>query len=71
MSKKSAPLAAPAGLRYIGAGAWLHGVPARDLTAAEAARHIETIKAAEAAGSVLYVPAPASIEEAPAGAEED
>ncbi len=70
MTKKSAP-PAPGALRYVGAGAWLMGVPARDLTPDEAARHNDAIKAAEAAGQVLYVPAPATIEEAPAGAKED
>jgi hypothetical protein len=50
-------------LRYLG-GAWIHGVPARDLTAGEAALHGELIRDQEAAtGMRMYepvAPAPAS-----------
>lgn len=41
-------------LKYIGAGAWIPGVPARDLTAAEAVNYAELIEAAMAAGHILY-----------------
>jgi hypothetical protein len=44
--------------RYVGDGAWLPGVPARDLTAVEFERHQEAIEAAAAAGHVLYVAEP-------------
>ena len=40
--------------RYVGKGAWLPGVPARDLSEAEFERHREMIEAAAAAGHVLY-----------------
>ena len=43
-------------LRYLG-GAWIHGVPARDLTAAEAAQHGAKIAEQEAiTGWKMYEP---------------
>jgi hypothetical protein len=42
------------GLRYIGAGAWIPGVPARDLSAEEAEQHAAAIEAAAQAGHILY-----------------
>lgn len=43
-------------LRYLG-GAWIHGVPARDLTADEAAQHDATIADQEAlTGTKMYEP---------------
>lgn len=47
----------PVPLRYVGKGAYLPFVPARDLSAEEAALHWATIKEAEANGQRLYVPA--------------
>ncbi len=44
------------GFIYIGAGAWIPGVPARDLNEAEAKEHAGAIAATEAAGHRLYVP---------------
>lgn len=44
--------------KYVGKGAWLPGVPARDLSQAEFERHSEAIEAAAAAGHVLYVTEP-------------
>lgn len=43
------------GLRYIGEGAWIPGVPARDLTEEEAALYADLIAATAAAGHVLYI----------------
>lgn len=44
-------------LKYIGNGDYIHGVPARDLSAAEARQHKDTIAAAEeATGTRLYEP---------------
>lgn len=43
---------------YAGKGAWLPGVPARDLSEAEFERHRVVIEAAAAAGHVLYVQEP-------------
>lgn len=56
------------GLRYIGNGAFLPLVPARDLTPAEVEQYADLLKEAEASGSkaLLYVAA----DEAPAQAEE-
>jgi hypothetical protein len=45
-------------VRYVGNGAWLPGVPARDLSLAEFSRHQAAIEAAAAAGYVLYVAEP-------------
>lgn len=43
---------------YVGGGAWVAGVPARNLTAAEWEVHRETVRACEAASGVrLYVEA--------------
>lgn len=43
-------------MRYLG-GAWIHGVPARDLTADEAAQHGALIAKQEAAtGMKMYEP---------------
>lgn len=42
-------------VRYVGNGAWLPGVPARDLSQVEFERHREAIEAAAAAGHVLYM----------------
>lgn len=53
MSKKQNEVTA---LRYVGNGAYLPFVPARDLSADEAAQHWQIIKAAEANGQRLYVP---------------
>ena len=45
-------------LRYVGAGTYIHGVPARDLTEEEAAQHGAVIREQEAlTGTVLYEPA--------------
>lgn len=41
-------------LKYIGAGAWIPGVPARDLTAEEATIYADLIEATIAAGHILY-----------------
>lgn len=48
------------GLRYIGAGAFLPHVPARDLSAAEVAQYAAWLNEAEAAGTLtlLYQPLP-------------
>lgn len=46
----------PGALRYVGNGAYLPFIPARDLSAEEAAQHWATIKEAEANGQRLYVP---------------
>ncbi|MBX3050807.1 MAG: hypothetical protein KF753_04995 [Caldilineaceae bacterium] len=43
-------------LLYMGEGAWIPGVPARDLNEEEAKTHADAIKATEAAGHRLYVP---------------
>ena len=44
-------------LKYIGNGDYIHGVPARDLNAAEAKQHADAIAAAEGAtGKRLYEP---------------
>jgi hypothetical protein len=43
-------------MRYIGEGAWIPEVPARDLTEEEAKTHAAAIKATELAGHRLYVP---------------
>ncbi len=44
-------------LRYVGDGEYIHGVPARNLSAEEAAMYGATITAtAEATGRVLYAP---------------
>lgn len=48
---------APVALRYVGEGAYLPFVPARDLSAEEAAQHWATIQEAHANGQRLYVPA--------------
>lgn len=57
MAKKNSAPNAPVALRYVGEGAYLPFVPARNLTADEAARHWAIIKQAEANGQRLYVPA--------------
>jgi hypothetical protein len=44
-------------LRYVGAGTYIHGVPARDLTEAEAAQHGAVIREQETlTGTVMYEP---------------
>lgn len=43
------------GLKYISDGAWLPGVPARDLSAEEAKQYADLIEAAAAAGHILYI----------------
>lgn len=44
-------------LKYVGAGTYIHGVPARDLTETEAARHAATIQQQEElTGTALYEP---------------
>lgn len=46
-------------LIYVGAGSFIHGVPARDLTAEEALKFGATITAQQqATGLTLYVPKP-------------
>ena len=64
-------------LRYLG-GAWIHGVPARDLTAAEAAEHGAKIAEQEAiTGMKMYEPvaqpaaAPAKASKAAQSAQEE
>ena len=63
-------------LRYLG-GAWIHGVPARDLTAAEAAEHGAKIAEQEAVtGMKMYEPvqptaAPAKASKAAQAAQEE
>lgn len=48
-----------AGLRYLGHGEWIPGIPARDLTAEEAARFAEVLRThTRNTGRVLYGPAP-------------
>lgn len=66
MTKRTGALAG--GLRYVGAGAYIMGVPARDLSPDEAMKHAEAIERVAEAGQVLYVPA--QTQEAPAGAKE-
>lgn len=51
-SKKTAPQA----VRYIGDGAWLPGVPARDLSAEEWELYRETILASPSAGQLYQLP---------------
>jgi len=46
----------PVPLRYVGEGAYLPFVPARDLTVEEAAQHWAIIQEAHANGQRLYVP---------------
>lgn len=54
---KARGVATPGPLRYIGAGRFLMGVPARDLTADEAALHHDLIAACLAeTGVQLYEP---------------
>jgi hypothetical protein len=48
-------------LRYVGAGSFYFGVPARDLTAEEAEQHREIVE-----NSPLYAP----LEQQPAGADD-
>jgi len=55
------------GLTYIGNGAWLPEVPARDLTEDEALLHAVAIAAAAKAGHVLYE----SVKDAPRRATPD
>lgn len=44
------------GMKYVGAGAYIHGVPARDLTDEEADRHGALIAEQQAvSGMTLYV----------------
>ena len=63
-------------LRYLG-GAWIHGVPARDLTAAEAAEHGAKIAEQESiTGMKMYEPvqpaaAPAKASKAAATPQEE
>ena len=61
MAKKNS---APVALRYVGEGAYLPFVPARDLSVSEAAQNWAIIKEAEANGQRLYVPAEQVGEEA-------
>ena len=50
------------GLRYVGDGEWIPGVPARDLTAEEAEAHRERIEACERnTGRTLYVVAGSAV----------
>ena len=50
------------GLKYVGGGAWLAGVPARDLTALEALRYAAQIAACK---QTLYVPVEVPAQPAP------
>lgn len=43
------------GLKYIGGGAWIPGIPARNLSAEEATQYAAMIEASAAAGHILYV----------------
>lgn len=58
MSKKTSGVlpAKPVAVRYVGR-AFLPFVPARDMSASEAAPHWKTLLEAEANGQRLYVPA--------------
>ena len=47
------------GLRYVGNGSWIPGVPARDLSAEEAVIYADLIEATRFAGHTLYVALPA------------
>lgn len=55
--KQKTTQAQPGPLRYVGDGSYLPFVPARDLSAEEAAQHWATIQEAHANGQRLYVPA--------------
>lgn len=47
-----------AGLKYVGDGEWIEGVPARDLSEEEVKAHKDAIEATqETTGRVLYEPA--------------
>lgn len=61
--RKQAAPGEPVAMRYIGGGAYLPGIPARDLSAAEAAKHWATIQTAIANGQRLYEPAQAPVED--------
>ena len=57
-------------LRYLG-GAFIHGVPARDLTADEAAQYADVIKEQqELTGAMLYEPVKAAKAATPKAKEE-
>ena len=54
MAKKREPTAG--GMRYVGDGSHIHGIPARNLSAEEAGRYRETILESQmATGISLYV----------------
>ena len=53
----------PVAVRYVGKGAYLPFVPAKDLSAEEVAQHWATIQEAHANGQRLYVPAEQAGEE--------
>ncbi len=58
-------------LRYVGDGAYIHGVPARDLSPDEAARYADQIASAEAAThATLYEPVAEEPAEQPASPSE-
>lgn len=54
--KQKTTQAQPGPLRYVGDGSYLPFVPARDLSAEEAAQHWERIQEAHANGQRLYIP---------------
>lgn len=56
--------AKPVAVQYIGRGAYLPLVPARDMGAAQAAHYWQDLREAEANGQRLYIPA--TPEQAPA-----
>lgn len=57
MKRKKVSVPTGVSLRYVGDGHYLPGVPARDLSADEAAQHLEAINAhARATGRTLYAP---------------
>lgn len=68
MAKKTTtPAPVRSGLRYIGNGAYLPGLPARDLSAADLVEYADVLTAMEQAGTLglLYeeVTAPATVTE--------
>ncbi len=57
MKQKKVVVPRGVSLRYVGDGQYLPGVPARDLSADEAAQHMDAINAhARATGRTLYAP---------------
>jgi hypothetical protein len=63
VKRKKASVPRGVSLRYVGDGQYLPGVPARDLSADEAAQHLEAINAhARTTGRTLYAPIEAQSE---------